>query len=562
MTVAAGDAKAIAIYGALTRIVVPIFTTTGTVVTGGLTGLAATRSIDEATAAATTNTPTEIATNSGVVYLDLTAAEMTCNCLFISITATNSGAVPAVIVLYPQQLVSVRTGTAQAGANTTITLDASASAINGFYDGCYVQATNNTPTGIQNQVRKIVSYVGSTQVATIDSAWGNNPTSSTTFAILLPPGVVGQIPYNANVQQINGISAGSVTTVNANQGTVQPVHFTGTGASSLVQSDSIDIASILAVLDSNNFLKVDVAAVNADTTAPGNIANTFNGTGYVATTAPAQQQQVANIAITGSALNQVASSFVQTTGSVTSGTYANTATADGVYHITADAAGTLNEYYQFNVGTYGVGASVDFIGYLTSAVDSMKVYAYNWGNAAWDQIGTISGTTSIVVNNAEWDLTTAHTGTGGNLGLVQIRFGNTGLVSSSLGIDRLLVGYAQVQQFPANFSLLYIDANGGIDLGAIYGTAIDARFQRAVDSIVEVTVGSGSTTTNIVASATSPTTTVANQFARRVLTFDRNTTTANLRGQSTVVQSNDLSGNIVVEALTTAPVSGDTCTIS
>src|SRR6516162_4696223 len=40
---------------------------------------------------------------------------------------------------------------------------------------------------------------------------------------------------DVNVKNINNVSGASVTTVSANQGTTQPVNFTGTGGSALVQ---------------------------------------------------------------------------------------------------------------------------------------------------------------------------------------------------------------------------------------------------------------------------------------------------------------------------------------
>lgn len=46
-----------------------------------------------------------------------------------------------------------------------------------------------------------------------------------------------------NTTAINAVSASSVTTINANQGTTQPVNFTGTGASALVKVDVTDIAT-------------------------------------------------------------------------------------------------------------------------------------------------------------------------------------------------------------------------------------------------------------------------------------------------------------------------------
>lgn len=47
-----------------------------------------------------------------------------------------------------------------------------------------------------------------------------------------------------NVVQINGVATTPVTTINANQGTTQPVNFTGTAGSSLVKSDMQDIAGV------------------------------------------------------------------------------------------------------------------------------------------------------------------------------------------------------------------------------------------------------------------------------------------------------------------------------
>ncbi len=48
---------------------------------------------------------------------------------------------------------------------------------------------------------------------------------------------------DVNAKNINNVATTSVTTINANQGTTQPVNFTGTAGSALVKSDSIDIGS-------------------------------------------------------------------------------------------------------------------------------------------------------------------------------------------------------------------------------------------------------------------------------------------------------------------------------
>lgn len=169
---------------------------------------------------------------------------------------------------------------------------------------------------------------------------------------------------------------------------------------------------------------------------------------------------VSNIAVTGAALNAVAASAVYTTGSDTGG-FANTTTLDGVFDSVADTAGTVDFYYQFSLGSTGQTAvGITWDGYVVGAVNTIKVYAYNWGGSNWEQIGTIIGIAGTVVQSQEWDLTSSHTGTGGNLGLVRIRFNATGLVTSTTKTDRILCGYTVVVVYPTNFASLAITAGG------------------------------------------------------------------------------------------------------
>lgn len=85
---------------------------------------------------------------------------------------------------YGQALNLVRAGTAQAGSGTTITLDASASAVDDFYKNDLIFITGGTGVG---QARMITGYVGTTKVATVDT-WATNPGSSSVF-VILPGGV-------------------------------------------------------------------------------------------------------------------------------------------------------------------------------------------------------------------------------------------------------------------------------------------------------------------------------------------------------------------------------------
>lgn len=77
-------------------------------------------------------------------------------------------------------MTSIRTSTAQAGGASTITLDSSASATNGFYFGCWLKIASGTGSGQQAQ---ITAYVGSTKVATVDHAWSTQPDNTSVFEI-------------------------------------------------------------------------------------------------------------------------------------------------------------------------------------------------------------------------------------------------------------------------------------------------------------------------------------------------------------------------------------------
>lgn len=74
----------------------------------------------------------------------------------------------------------IHSGTAQAGATTTITLDTAASTTNNAYLGTLITLTGGTGLG---QTRTIVNYVGATRVATVNRPWVTTPNNTTTFAI-------------------------------------------------------------------------------------------------------------------------------------------------------------------------------------------------------------------------------------------------------------------------------------------------------------------------------------------------------------------------------------------
>ena len=71
-------------------------------------------------------------------------------------------------------------GTAQAGASTTITLKSSSSSVDDYYNGLSITITGGTGAG---QIRIIEDYVGSTKVVTVDRAWTTTPDNTSTYSI-------------------------------------------------------------------------------------------------------------------------------------------------------------------------------------------------------------------------------------------------------------------------------------------------------------------------------------------------------------------------------------------
>ena len=185
MAAAAGDAHLWPIYNARFRVVFPLLDADGDLVTGATTPDSE-LSQDQGTFADATNEATEIATSSGMYYLDLIATELDTKSTAIIVKSATAGMKTTPMVLYPKRLPVLRTGTAQAGGASTITLDSGASALNSFYNGCYVNVTNNSPANALGQARRITGYVGSTKVATVEAAWGTNPDVTSTFEVLFP----------------------------------------------------------------------------------------------------------------------------------------------------------------------------------------------------------------------------------------------------------------------------------------------------------------------------------------------------------------------------------------
>jgi hypothetical protein len=100
---AATDARPVPRRNAAFRVYLPILDADGDLVPAA-TGLDSEVSKDGGTFTDCTNEATEIATASGVYFLDLTATEMNADCVVVIVKTTTSGAKTTIITLYPEEI--------------------------------------------------------------------------------------------------------------------------------------------------------------------------------------------------------------------------------------------------------------------------------------------------------------------------------------------------------------------------------------------------------------------------------------------------------------------------
>lgn len=239
---AASDSKATAYWGVAHRVTFPIFDGSGSLVSGA-SSPDSEISKDGGTFADCTNEATEIATSSGMYYLDLTATEMEADQITVIVKSGNGKTVP--IVIYPEP--GIRTRKAQGGAATSLTLDASAVATDDFYNGCLVSIVGGTGVG---QTRLVVDYVGSTKVATVAPDWVTNPDSTSIFhlqrthelailyaslAVLLESQAAKKSLYTAIAKAVHKTedAAGTLNIYRSDGSTVHATQTIGTDAANL-----------------------------------------------------------------------------------------------------------------------------------------------------------------------------------------------------------------------------------------------------------------------------------------------------------------------------------------
>ena len=133
---AATDAIPVPIKNTAFRVTFPILDADGDLVSGAAS-LDSEVSKDGGTFADCTNEATEIATSSGMYYLDLTATEMNADCVAIIVKTSSGKTTP--IVMYPQESGDIKVDVETVSGDST-----AADNLELFFDGTGYNASNST----------------------------------------------------------------------------------------------------------------------------------------------------------------------------------------------------------------------------------------------------------------------------------------------------------------------------------------------------------------------------------------------------------------------------------
>ena len=203
---------------------------------------------------------------------------------------------------------------------------------------------------------------------------------------------------------------------------------------------------------------VNAMEINSNVGAAPNLALMYDGTGYTDDTAPASRAQLGALTVGSGGISTTANANTLVTTGTETLTFAATSQLDLSYHEVATAV-SIEMYYEFDVTESGIPISVDWTGYVQSNGDNLEVYFRNWAGASWDQVGTISGANGTTPVTQSFIATTAHVGTGGDVGKVRFRMASSGGdVATNLATDRITCTYTQAVTGIANGSTVTLTA--------------------------------------------------------------------------------------------------------
>lgn len=436
-------------------------------------------------------------------------------------------------------LVSATTGAGVAGATVTtlVTKDGGAQAAGGGTvtsqgSGQY----NYAPTQAETNATDVGFFFSATGCVPVNLDFhtdivDGNGLPSTNVAdwngtTVATPATAG-IP-DVNAKNINNVSTSSVTTINANQGTTQPLNFVGTGGAALVKTDLEDIAGSAVTATGG------VMAVN--TTQISGTAQTARDLGASVLLSPGTGTGQLNIS--GGNLAGPVPSVSGAVGSVTGNVGGNVTGSVG--SVLGNVAGSVGAV----VGDVGGDLLGNVDGHVVGSVGSV---VGNVGGNVVGSVASVTGAVGSVTGNV-----------GGNVA------GSVASVSGNVGGN--VAGSVASVTNPVTVS-----GTVAANVTAINGSTNAAlNVQISGDDVGRGQCAAGGTLTSIPTAAWlvggSSVNGAVDQYKGRVVVFDYDTTTVTLRGQACSITDNT-SGTTPTftldssEPLTTAPVAGDTFSV-
>lgn len=390
----------------------------------------------------------------------------------VKFTSRNTSGVPTTLSGTPSVEIYEDNSTTQITSAETLTVDfdsvtglnnlrIAATAANGFESGKSYSAVISAGTvGGTSVVGEVICNF-SINRANIASISNDSVAADNAEAFFDGTGYAGTNNVIPTVTSVtNGVSLANGAITNASlAGNMETVFETNFGTAWNATRNAW-VTNVQDTVGSGN-LPADMLAISTDATAANNLEAMFDGSGYTDDEAPAKQSQVSNLSVGAGGISTIAESFTKSGAEPETNTYTATAQDDGVYHIVEPDTGTTDIYYQFDIGGNGVPQSFTWNGYAQLNGDLYAVYAYNFGGAAWEQIGTINAANGTSEQTLEFTTTVAHVGTGANLGKVRIRFYSTGATTgTAIATDRLICTYATVSQ-SVGYALgsIWVDTN-------------------------------------------------------------------------------------------------------
>lgn len=270
----------------------------------------------------------------------------------------------------------IRSSTAQAGAATTITLDASASAVDDFYNNQLIWIVSGTGVG---QGRIVSDYVGATKVATV-STWATNPDNTSVFVIAPFGSIPGATaPTAAEVADAVWDEALAGHTAEASYGALMQSQQAqvGTAQAGSTSSITLDATGASATTD---FYKYNIVRIRSGTGAgQARKITAYNGTSKAATVDPAwttapdntSEYIVTTDGLDAATLAQIADAVWDEarSGHATAGTFGEYTYSDAI-RLSGDATAADNAEAFFDgtgyAGTNNVIPTVTTVGTVTT----------------------------------------------------------------------------------------------------------------------------------------------------------------------------------------------------